>query len=81
VIDVLAARSPTIGGGLRRVARYFSLVDPRAVLELSDDDPASLALRGREPGLEVPPPAQGYTLAALVCRVVRMTMVHPTPRP
>ncbi len=67
VIDFLAANSPTVGEGLRRIADYFSLVDPRMAIELAGQDPVELRLSA--PGqCELPLPAQEYTFAALVVR-------------
>ena len=43
VIDFVAANSATVGDALRRVATYFALVDPRAVLVMSEADAARRA--------------------------------------
>jgi AraC-like DNA-binding protein len=67
VVDFLCAHSATVGEAFHRVARYFELVDVRAVLEPTDAPPAVL-MRTRD-GLPVPPPAQEYTFAALVQRM------------
>lgn len=68
VLDFLGATGATVGEGLRRVAAYFSLVDPRAAIEVDEGASAvSLVLRGRDGPL--PPPAQEYTLAILALRV------------
>ncbi|HET9596188.1 MAG TPA: AraC family transcriptional regulator ligand-binding domain-containing protein, partial [Anaeromyxobacteraceae bacterium] len=68
VLDFLGATGATVGEGLRRVAEYFALVDPRAILAV-DEAPAVVRLAFR--GLEgpVPPQAQEYTLAIVVSRI------------
>lgn len=66
VLDFVTAHAPTVGEGLRRVARYFPLVDARARLELVEGEPVSVEMWS-ELG-EIAPPAQEYTLAALVLR-------------
>lgn len=66
VLDFVTAHAPSVGEGLRRVARYFPLVDARAQLEIVEGDPVSVAMQS-ELG-EIAPPAQEYTLAALVVR-------------
>ena len=65
MIDFLAAHSPTIGEALRRIAAYFRIVDPRAVLTLRG---GALAFRARDAGIELPAPAQEYTFGALIVR-------------
>jgi len=67
VIDYLAAHSPTVGEGLRRIATYFSLVDPRARLEVVEGEPMAVRL-SVEGGVAPPLPAQEFTFVALVCR-------------
>lgn len=68
VLDFLGATGATVGEGLRRVAAYFSLVDPRAAISVEEGTSAvSLVLRGR--GAPLPPPAQEYTLAILALRI------------
>lgn len=66
VIDFVAAHAPTVGEGLARVARYFPLVDERARIEIDPGEPTTLTLHG--PLGPIAPPAQEYTLAALVLR-------------
>jgi AraC-like DNA-binding protein len=68
-IDFVAAHAPTVGEGLRRVARYFPLVDARAHLEIVEGDATSpVSVEMQSPLGSVAPPAQEYTLAALVLR-------------
>jgi AraC-like DNA-binding protein len=68
VLDYLGASGASLGEGLRRVAAYFPLVDPRATLAVeAEDDAVALAFRGA--GTELPPQAQEYTLAILASRV------------
>src|SRR5512140_3072343 len=62
VLDFLGATGATVGEGLRRVADYFPLVDPRGRIVVEEGQGAvSLLFRGLEGPL--PPPAQEYTLA------------------
>ncbi len=87
VLDFLGATGATLGDGLRRVAAYFSLVDPRAEIAVVEGaDAVSLVLRSREGPL--PPPAQEYTLAILAGRVrhlapapVALAISFTFPRP
>ena len=68
VLDYLGATGATLGEGLRRVAEYFPLVDPRGVIAVEEEgDGYALTFRGVEG--DPPPPAQEYTLAILVSRV------------
>lgn len=70
VIDFVAAHAPTVGEGLRRVARYFPLIDGRARLVI--DEAATSGAVGVEMQSDrgsIAPPAQEYTLAALVVRL------------
>ena len=70
VLDFVAAHAPTVGEGLRRVARYFPLVDGRARLEILADDPGdAVSVEMQSSRGPIAPPAQEYTLAALVLRL------------
>lgn len=77
VLDYLGASAATVGEGLRRVAAYFPLVDPRAALAI--EEPAghavTLAFLRTATGA-LPPEAQEYTLAILALRVSQVT---PSP--
>lgn len=66
VLDFIVAHAPTIGEGLRRIARYFPLVDPRGDLSIEPGDPMRMVMRSSLGA--VPPAAQEYTLAAIVLR-------------
>lgn len=69
VVDFLAAHSPTIGEAYRRIAAYFPIIDARAVLDTAAiAEGVALEMRARDPGVELPAPAQEYTLAAMVTR-------------
>lgn len=69
VVDFLAAHSPTIGEGYRRIAAYFPIVDARAVLKVrATGDEFALEMCARDPGVELRAPAQEYSLAAMVTR-------------
>lgn len=63
VIDFVVANAPTVGEGLRRVCRYFPILDPRGRIDVHED-----ALVLTTEGREVPPAAQQYTLAAVLLR-------------
>ena len=68
VLDYLGAASATLGEAITRLSRYFSLLGQ---IELSVARRARqyrLTLASTLPGVELPPPAQEYTLAALVLR-------------
>ena len=70
VLDFVAAHAPTVGEGLARVARYFPLVDGRARLEIVEggsDEPVRVEMQSSLG--PIAPPAQEYTLAALVVRL------------
>jgi AraC-like DNA-binding protein len=79
VLDYLGASGATVGDGLRRVAAYFPLVDPRGVLEVREED-GSVALAFRAVSGVLPPQAQEYTLAILVSRVRHITGGTSQPR-
>jgi AraC-like DNA-binding protein len=69
VVDFLAAHSPTVGEAYRRIATYFPVVDPRMVLEVrTAGSELALEMRARDPGVELPAPAQEYSLAAMITR-------------
>lgn len=77
VLDFLGATGATVGEGLRRVAAYFPLVDPRAALAVEDGAAAvTLVFRGVTGPL--PPPAQEYTLAILAGRVRHVAPAPPS---
>ncbi|MBI5070589.1 MAG: AraC family transcriptional regulator ligand-binding domain-containing protein [Deltaproteobacteria bacterium] len=68
VLDYLGATGPTLGEGIRLVARYFPLVDPRGRLHV-EERPRAAAIRfTAAAGVELPRPAQEYTLAVLLGR-------------
>ncbi len=69
VLDYLAASSATIGDGLRRVADYFPLVDPRGVLAVEESAQGAAMTFDGAGGSPLPPPAQEYTLAILASRI------------
>lgn len=66
VLDFVAAHAPTVLEGLRRIARYFPLVDARATLSVVDAEPVRVVMASES--AVVPGPAQEYTLAAIVLR-------------
>ncbi len=67
-MDYLGTTGPTLGDGLRRVASWFRVIDPRGVLEVSEA-PGDATIRFRTAsGVPPAPPAQEYTLAVLLLR-------------
>ncbi|WP_242393268.1 AraC family transcriptional regulator [Anaeromyxobacter oryzisoli] len=79
VLDYLGASGATVGEGLRRVAAYFPLVDPRAALAVEEEAGGAVSLVFRAVGGgALPPQAQEYTLAILASRVRQVTRA---PRP
>lgn len=69
VIDHLAAHAPTLGRSFERIAAYFSIVDPRARIEIAEhDELCSIAISGTMPRTELPRAAIEYTFAALYLR-------------
>jgi AraC-like DNA-binding protein len=80
VLDFVAAHAPTIGEGLACIARYFPIVDSRVAVEVDrSSDPVVVRFESDPPGLELPPPAQEYTLAAVVLRSREGTGVDWAP--
>ena len=70
VLDYLAASGATLGDGLRRVAEYFPIVDPRGSIAVEDRGGDRVALTFRSTvGVPLPQPAQDYTLAIIVTRI------------
>ncbi len=68
VLDYLGTTGPTLGEGLRRVAEYFPLVDPRGVLRVEERRDGSALVFATRAGTPLPRPAQEYTLAVLLLR-------------
>lgn len=69
VLDYLGATGPTLGDGMRAVAGYFPLVDPRGAIQV-EERRERVALRFlAASGAELPRPAQEYTLAVLLSRI------------
>lgn len=67
-MDYLGTTGPTLGEGLRRVAAYFHLIDPRGSIAVSEGaDRVTLRFRAAA-GVPLPQPAQEYTLAILLFR-------------
>jgi AraC-like DNA-binding protein len=80
VLDFVAAHAPTVGDGLAAIARYFPLVDGRVAIQVDlRADPVVIRFDSDPPGLELPPPAQEYTLAAIVLRSREGTGVDWAP--
>jgi AraC-like DNA-binding protein len=68
VLDYLGTTGPTLGEGLRRVAEYFPLVDPRGVLRVQERAEGSALVFATRAGTPLPRPAQEYTLTVLFLR-------------
>jgi AraC-like DNA-binding protein len=68
VLDYLGTTGPTLGEGLRRVAAYFPLVDPRGVLRVEERPEGAAIVFSARAGTPLPRPAQEYTLAVLLLR-------------
>ncbi|OFX23387.1 MAG: hypothetical protein A2V77_00850 [Anaeromyxobacter sp. RBG_16_69_14] len=73
VLDYLGTTGPTLGDGLRRVAAYFRLIDPRGDLRVEESgDQVGLVFSAVD-GTPVPAAAQEFTLAILVLRAREVT--------
>lgn len=68
VLDYLGATGPTLGDGLRLVAAYFPLVDPRGLLRVEEGRREVAVVFASAEGAVLPRPAQEYTLAVLLGR-------------
>lgn len=80
VIDYLASTAETIGHGIEAVCRYFPLIDARASLEVQQRGSRAYVLfQNVERAVPLPPPAQEYTLLALVMRSRVGTQINWTP--
>jgi AraC-like DNA-binding protein len=77
VLDYLGVTGATLGEGLRRVAGYFPLIDPRGALTIDDrGGPVAVCFSG--PGGAPPPgPAQEYTLGVLYARARHAALAEP----
>jgi AraC-like DNA-binding protein len=79
VLDYAAAASENLGEALRRVASYFGIVG-RAHLEIeTSGDVHTLVLSSAVQGRALPPPAEEYTLAAVLLRTRSATNVPWIP--
>ncbi len=77
VIDYLGAHSATLGDALSRLASYFDLIDARGVLELTHTSAGTLLTMRSASGAPLPPPAQDFTLAAIVTRMRAIAGAFP----
>ena len=68
VLDYLGTTGPTLGDGLRRVAAYFRLIDPRGALRVEASGGEVSLVFAAVDGTPLPPPAQEFTLATLLLR-------------
>lgn len=77
VLDYVGVTGATLGEGLRRVAGYFPLVDPRGALRVVDEG-GPVTLRFQGPGGAPPPgPAQEYTLGVVYSRARHAALAEP----
>lgn len=80
VLDYLASTADTVGAGLRAVVRYFPLVDRRARMSVNERGGRFvLNFETSEASLQLPQPAQEYTLAAILLRSREGTGLSWTP--
>jgi AraC-like DNA-binding protein len=77
VIDYLGVTGPTLGEGLRRVAAFFPIVDPRGVLRVVDEPRGVALVFTAAAGGELPPPAEEYTLGVLWSRARHAAVQSP----
>jgi AraC-like DNA-binding protein len=75
VLDFVCAHSETVGAGLRRLAVYFPLVDPRVHVGVEEGSHPALTMRAADGG-SLPRVAQEFTLAAVVLRSRAFTGVN-----
>ena len=76
VIDYLGVTGATLGDGLRRVAEYFPLVDPRGRLRVAEELRGIAIVFTAADGGALPPPAEEYTLGVVWSRA-RHAAVEP----
>lgn len=69
IIDYLVAASTTVGDGIDRFARFFSLIAETAVLEVTQHHGCRHVTLTRLDGGAVPPVYVDYVFAALVSRI------------
>lgn len=89
VIDYLVGASATVGEGVSRFARFFSLIADAIALTIECDDGAHCLRLSRADGGAVPPIYVDYVFAALVMRVrmkirpsldvLRVELMQPEP--
>jgi AraC-like DNA-binding protein len=68
VIDYLGVTAPTVGEGLRRVAAYFPIVDPRGRLRVVEEPRGVAVVFTASGGGALPGPAEEYTLGVIWSR-------------
>jgi AraC-like DNA-binding protein len=73
VLDYLGTTGPALGDGLRRVAAYFRLIDPRGTLHVIESERAVELVFESADGSPLPDAAQEYTLAVLLLRAREAT--------
>jgi AraC-like DNA-binding protein len=73
ILDYLGSTGPTLGDGLRRVAAYFRLIDPRGVLKVVESNDRVDLVFGSADNSALPSAAQEYTLAVLLLRAREAT--------
>jgi AraC-like DNA-binding protein len=76
-IDYLGVTGATLGEGLRRVADYVPIVDPRGALRVVEERGGMALLFGGKGGDVVPGPAQEYTLGVVFSRARHAALAEP----
>lgn len=77
VIDYLGVTGATLGEGLRRVAAYFPIVDPRGRLRVLEEPRGVALVFTAAAGGALPPPAEEYTLGVIWSRVRYAAVSEP----
>lgn len=76
-IDYLGATAATVGEGLRRVADYFPLVDPRGRIRVGEERGGMALVFTSASGAPLPAPAEEYTLGVIWARTRHLAAVEP----
>lgn len=77
VIDYLGVTGATVGEGLRRVAAWFPLVDPRGRLRVVDEPKGVAIVFTAAGGGGLPAPAEEYTLGVIWSRARHAAASEP----
>jgi AraC-like DNA-binding protein len=77
VIDYLGVTAATVGEGLRRVAAYFPLIDPRGRLRVLEEPQGTAIVFTAAAGGALPAPAEEYTLGVVWSRARHAAVKAP----